>query len=181
MSDIPFVLVMEDDLFFSVRIETGLRKAGYAAQVVTQGDEAVHAAQARPPDLVIISFSGKRFDAADITRRLKALPDPAPVLGFVSHVWMPQVRPNAMAAGCDMLVANSALTMRLPQIVEKILSKHDLHDDDAPHTPGRGGRSGSGKLTRAPQQSGCVANRRSSSTSSISSSGCCLLMARWAA
>ena len=136
MTDAPFVLVVEDDLFFSVRIETMLRKAGYAAQVVTQGDAAIQAAAAHSPALIILSFSGKRFDAADITRRLKALPDPAPVLGFVSHVWMPQVRPNAMAAGCDMLVANSALTLRLPQLVEKMLSKHALHDEhDAPEEP----------------------------------------------
>jgi hypothetical protein len=42
------------------------------------------------------------------------------VLGFVSHVWMPQVRPNALAAGVDLLVANSALSMRLPQLVAEL-------------------------------------------------------------
>ncbi len=117
----PEALVVEDDLFFSVRIETMLQKMGYAVFVATTHDAAVAQAQKRAPAIVIINFGGERTTPGETVKQIKALSPTTPVLGFVSHVWMPQVRPNAMAAGCDLLVANSALTMRLPQLVEKLL------------------------------------------------------------
>ena len=59
----------------------------------------------------------------EVVKRIKARPDPPPVLGYCSHVSMPQIRTNAMAAGCNLLFANSALSMRLPQLVAKVLSE----------------------------------------------------------
>ena len=115
------VLVIEDDLFFSVRIETVLQKMGYAVSVIGDHNKAVESAREHAPALVIINFGSDRLAPADTVRHLKELPHPPPVMGFVPHVWMPQVRPNAMAAGCDLLVANSALVMRLPQLVAKLL------------------------------------------------------------
>jgi CheY-like chemotaxis protein len=122
------VLVIEDDLFFSVRIETVLQKMGYAVTVIGDHVKALEHARQHKPALVIINFGSDRLAPADTTRHLKELPDPPPVMGFVPHVWMPQVRPSAMAAGCDLLVANSALVMRLPQLVGKLLAKQDLTD-----------------------------------------------------
>ena len=117
------ILVVEDDLFFSVRIESVLKNLGYAAQVISDKAQALEYARQHKPALVIINFGSDRVAPADVTRLVKELPAPPPVLGFCPHVWMPQIRPNALAAGCDLLVANSALTMRLPQLVEKMLNK----------------------------------------------------------
>ena len=119
----PNVLVIEDDLFFSVRIETMLQKMGYAVSVIGDHAQALEHARLHKPVLVVINFGSDRLAPADTTRHLKELPDAPTVMGFVPHVWMPQVRPNAMAAGCDLLVANSALVMRLPQLVTKLLAK----------------------------------------------------------
>ena len=114
-------LVIEDDLFFSVRIETVLQKMGYAVTVISDHTKALETAAQKNPVLVIINFGSDRLSPADTVRQLKTLPDPPAIMGFVPHVWMPQVRPAAMAAGCDLLVANSALVMRLPQLVAKLL------------------------------------------------------------
>ena len=115
------ILVVEDDLFFSVRIESVLKKLGYAVHVIGDKEKALEHARQHAPALVIVNFGSDRVSPADVTRHIKELPHPPPVLGFCPHVWMPQIRPNATAAGCDLLVANSALTMRLPQFVEKLL------------------------------------------------------------
>ncbi len=115
------ILVVEDDLFFSVRIESVLKKLGYAVHVIGDKEKALEHARQHAPALVIVNFGSDRVSPADVTRHIKELPHPPPVLGFCPHVWMPQIRPNALAAGCDLLVANSALTMRLPQFVEKLL------------------------------------------------------------
>jgi CheY-like chemotaxis protein len=124
VSAAPEALVVEDDLFFAVRIETTLKKLGYAVHVVGSEEEAVAQAEASPPALVIVNFGSRTFAPGDVVKRLKALPKAAPVLGFVSHVWIPQVRPNALAAGVDLLVANSALSMRLPQLVADLARKN---------------------------------------------------------
>ncbi len=116
----PEVLVVEDDLFFSVRIETTLKHLGYAVRVMENSEAAVARAAQHPPALVIVNFGSERLSPGEVVKRLKALPHPAPVLGFVSHKWIPQVRPNALAAGVDLLVANSALSMRLPQLAAKL-------------------------------------------------------------
>ena len=115
------ILVVENDLFFSARIESVLKKLGYAVEVIGNKELALEYARRHKPALAIVNFGSDRIAPADVTRHLKELPDPPPVLGFCPHVWMPQVRPNAIAAGCDLLVANSALTMRLPQLVAKLL------------------------------------------------------------
>jgi len=114
------ILVIEDDLFFGVRIEKTLQRLGYGVRMAKSRDEALALAEAHRPALVIVNFGREPLDPPEVVRRIKALPHAPPVLGFISHKWMPQVRPNAMAAGCDLLVANSALSMRLPQLVAKL-------------------------------------------------------------
>lgn len=128
----PTALVIESDLFFSVRIEKTLQKMGYAVKVATTGEQALAEAAANPPDIVIVNFGEERLHAEETTRKLKDAHSAALVLGHISHVNMPFVRPNAIHAGCDLLVANSALTMRLPQLVEKLLGKqtNDAPDDE---------------------------------------------------
>ncbi len=134
------VLVIEDDLFFSVRIESVLQKMGYAVAVIGDHNKAVEYARDNRPALVIINFGSDRLAPADTVRHIKELPDAPLVMGFVPHVWMPQVRPNAMAAGCDLLVANSALVMRLPQLVAKLLpgKEGELTADDTDETDTHG-------------------------------------------
>ncbi len=116
-------LVIESDLFFSVRIEKTLQKMGHSVTVVTTGEQALTAAAANPPDIVILNFGEERLHAEETTRKLKEAHPETRVLGHISHVNMTFVRPNAIHAGCDLLVANSALTMRLPQLVGKLLGK----------------------------------------------------------
>ena len=127
----PVALVIEDDLFFSVRIETVLQKMGYAVTVISDHTKALEQAALSQPVLVVINFGSDRLSPADTVRHLKTLSEPPAVMGFVPHVWMSEVRPAAMAAGCDLLVANSALVMRLPQLVAKLLggSKPELSED----------------------------------------------------
>jgi CheY-like chemotaxis protein len=114
------VLVVEDDLFFGVRIEKTLQRLGYTVFMAKSRDEALAMAEEHPPALVIVNFGRDQLEPTEVVRRIKALPHAPPVLGFVSHKWIPHVRPNAMAAGCDLLVANSALSMRLSQLVAKL-------------------------------------------------------------
>lgn len=126
----PKVLVLEDDLMFSVRIEKTLRHLGYDPSIFTHSADAVAFAEQNTLHLALVNFSSEQQAPGEVVKRIKARPDPPPVLGYCSHVSMPQIRPNAMAAGCNLLVANSALTMRLPQLVAKILAGPQIGQEE---------------------------------------------------
>ena len=121
-SEKPKVLVLEDDLMFSVRIEKTLTHLGYAPSIFTHSAEAIAFAEQNTLSLALVNFSSEQQSPGEVVKRIKAHTNPPPVLGYCSHVSMPQIRPNAMAAGCNLLIANSALTMRLPQLVAKVLA-----------------------------------------------------------
>ena len=111
---------MDDDLFFSVRMEKTLNKLGYGADVAANEEAAIARSAECDYALAIVNFGSDHLAAARLVERLKAGASPPTVLGFISHTWIPQVRPNAMAAGCDLLVANSAIVSKLPQLVAKL-------------------------------------------------------------
>ncbi len=67
--------------------------------------------------LTIINFGREGLLPIETTARLKAVYQPAPILGFVSHKLIPGLRDASREAGCDLLVANSALVLRLAQLV----------------------------------------------------------------
>jgi CheY-like chemotaxis protein len=116
----PGILVVDEDLLFSVRVESTLQKRGYEVYVTGNPEEALDIAQENPLSLIIINYGREGLKPMETTTKLKKLYQPAPVLGFLSHKLIPAVREEAREAGCDLLVANSALVLRLPQLVEKL-------------------------------------------------------------
>lgn len=117
---IPRVLVVDDDLFFSVRIETTLKKLGYEVEVVGNAEDALLSVTKGDTALVIINFRASKYAAGDLVRAIKLQNPSSAVLCFMPHVQMPELKPLAREAGADLIVANSALTMRLPQLAEKL-------------------------------------------------------------
>jgi CheY-like chemotaxis protein len=124
MSDVPpakpGILVIDEDLLFSVRVETTLQKRGYEVYVAVDPDDALAIAETNVLNLIIINFGREGLRPLETTTKLKALFQPAPILGFLSHKLIPSIREQARDAGCDLLVANSALVLRLSQLVEKL-------------------------------------------------------------
>lgn len=115
----PLVLVAESDLMFAVRIESVLKKAGYRVKTVQNAEKAAELAASDPPFLAIVSMGREKLAPFDIAARLSALPNPAPVLGYISHTLIPEVREQAKASGCALLVPNSSIVTRLPLLLER--------------------------------------------------------------
>ena len=117
---VPQILVVDDDLFFSVRVETTLKKLGYGVEVVGSAEKAMEIVSRSSIGLVIINFRASKYSASDLVRALKQQNPSPSVLCFMPHKQMPELKPLAREAGADLIVANSALTMRLPQLVAKL-------------------------------------------------------------
>lgn len=114
-------LIVNDDLFSSVRIENGLRNMGYEVRVVTTANGALDAATSQGLKVVILNMAGAGFSGLDVAAGIKALAGSIRILGFAPHKELPLIRDEAGKAGIDLLVANSALAARLPQLVSKLI------------------------------------------------------------
>ena len=108
---------MEGDLFFASRIISVLEKAGHTVKAVRTREAAETEIAADRPDLVILNLASPALGRADLIRHVKSASPGTRVIAFLSHMKLPEVRDEMIAAGVDRLCANSAITMRLPDIV----------------------------------------------------------------
>lgn len=112
------ILVVVDDLLFSSKIRTTARQLGLEVVVVRQGDAVVESARRERPTLIVVDLNCARLDAVGLVASLKH--DSAlatiPIVGFVSHVQVDLID-RARAAGIDEVMARSAFSSRLPEIL----------------------------------------------------------------
>ena len=66
------ILVVEDDHDIAQLVARYLAKAGFAAEIIASGREAVAAIAARPPDLLILDRMLPHVDGLDICRSVRA-------------------------------------------------------------------------------------------------------------
>ncbi len=120
---VPTVAVLVDDLFFLAKIQETAKALG--AKVLTLNARSTPAAVAEAhPGAVIIDLNFRSASPIDSIRALKADPAtaPIPILAFVSHV-QEQLIADARAAGCDSVLARSAFTRQLPQLLGSFVSQ----------------------------------------------------------
>ena len=126
----PHVLLVEKDLFFAGRILSVLKKAGCRTRAIRTPAEALEAAERETPDLVMLNLASPELGGTNLIRDLKALSQPPRVLAYLSHVKIPAVREEVLAAGADKLCANSAVSLRLPGIVRDVLAGAGPREED---------------------------------------------------
>ena len=73
------LLVVDDDPFIARLLEIELKAAGYDVRVASDGEQALSAAQERPPDLVLADVMMPNMDGFELTRRLRQEPRTATV------------------------------------------------------------------------------------------------------
>lgn len=115
------ILLYCDDLFFAGRIESVLRHLGYAPQTAMSLQAAEDTLKTLQPALVIVRFDKEKPEPFTLAEIIKRLPGAPPVLGFMPHVLIPETRARAKESGCDLLVPNSSITQKLPQILARLL------------------------------------------------------------
>jgi len=124
------VLVVNDDLFFGGRILSVLEKSGFRTATADSAAEAVESVSELRPDLVLVNLNSPRLDGMGVVRDVRLAAPKVLILAFLSHTLIPPVRNEVLAAGADQIVANSAVSMRLPAIVEALLSGQQLNSTD---------------------------------------------------
>jgi len=113
------ILAVVDDLFFLGKIQQTAKLLGIRVDAVDP--QKLHEQIAKtPPRAVILDLNHRSGRAVEALRALKSDPatDAIPVLGFLSHV-QTDLATEARAAGCDVVLARSAFSQHLPQLLKK--------------------------------------------------------------
>lgn len=101
----------------ATRVEQALRRLGFTIQRAQNAAQALQLQKAHPAMVAVINFNEEALNAILLVKELKSQFPQTHILGFVSHTHLPLLRPQAREAGCDRLVANSALLAHLPQLL----------------------------------------------------------------
>jgi CheY-like chemotaxis protein len=106
-------------LFFTVKINEASKRAGVAVTFVKSERDALDQA-AGIPAVIVIDLNCACVDPLQLIRSLKADPELAKInlIGYVSHV-QGELKQQAQEAGCDVVLARSAFSQNLPQILKR--------------------------------------------------------------
>jgi PleD family two-component response regulator len=113
------VLAVVSDLFFSVKITDAAKRAGLAVELVTDPKEVLVKAKSRP-SVIIFDLNFEAAQPLELIGKLKAGAEfkGVSLIGFLSHV-QGELKQAAQDAGCDMVMARSAFSQNLPQILKR--------------------------------------------------------------
>lgn len=71
----PLILVADDEPNIVLSLEFLLQEAGYRVRIARDGQEALDAVAAEPPDLLLLDVMLPRLSGFDVCQRIRANPD----------------------------------------------------------------------------------------------------------
>lgn len=112
------VVLVVDDLFFSIKIKTAAKHLGVDVYFDRTGDDTLATLREKQPRLVVFDLDAAKLRPIEIVAAMKADPElrGLPTLGFVSHVHADTIA-AARAAGIDQVLARSAFADRVGTIL----------------------------------------------------------------
>ena len=112
------ILAAVEDLLFKSKISETASQLGIEATFPRNPRRLLEAMHESPPDLLVLDLNSARFEPLTLLEDMSS--DEAtrdvPTVGFLSHV-QKDLAVAAREAGCDRVVARSAFTKDLPQIL----------------------------------------------------------------
>jgi CheY-like chemotaxis protein len=112
------VLAAVEDLLFRSKISETASTLGIEAAFPRSPKKLLETLRETPPDLLILDLNSARFEPLALLQTVKSeeATRDVPTVGFLSHV-QKDLAVAAREAGCDRVVARSAFTKDLPQIL----------------------------------------------------------------
>jgi PleD family two-component response regulator len=113
------VLAVVNDLFFSVKLSEAAKRNGLDLEFVKEGNLVLEKAGEKP-SLIIFDLNFDAVQPLELITQLKSKPltKGISLIGYLSHVQV-DLKQQAQAAGCDMVMARSAFSQNLPQIFKR--------------------------------------------------------------
>ena len=114
------ILAAMSDLFFGVKISDAAKRAGMQVEFAKNENDVLAKAKGAQPTLIIIDLNCADVQALQLIPKLKSDAETRQIalIGFVSHV-QGELKQQAQDAGCDVVLARSAFSQNLPQILKR--------------------------------------------------------------
>ncbi|MBA3975033.1 MAG: response regulator [Candidatus Solibacter sp.] len=114
------IVAAVEDLFFVVKINDLAKRAGFTPEFIKTQDAILERVSAEPPALLIVDLNNAAIDAVGLISKVKAIPEAksTSVIAFVSHIEA-ELKQRAQEAGANMVLARSAFSTNLPQILKR--------------------------------------------------------------
>ncbi|MBK5291839.1 MAG: response regulator [Acidobacteriia bacterium] len=107
------------DLMFTVKIHEAAKRAGLTVDFVKSDVDVLEKAREQPR-LIILDLNCGSVDAVGLILKMKADPELKGIylIGFLSHV-QGELKQAAHVAGCNMVLARSAFSQSIVQILQR--------------------------------------------------------------
>jgi PleD family two-component response regulator len=114
------MLAAIEDLFFTVKITDAAKRAGLQVEFIKNEKELLDKAKTEKPSLIIFDLNFSAMQPLKIIPKLKASAEMKSIslIGYLSHV-QGELKQQAQETGCDMVLARSALSQNLAQILKR--------------------------------------------------------------
>lgn len=96
------ILLVEDNEMNRDMLSRRLQRKGYEVLIAVDGEEGVHLAQARLPDVILMDMSLPVLDGWQATQQIKAMAATCsiPIIALTAHA-LAGDRAKSLEAGCD--------------------------------------------------------------------------------
>lgn len=113
------ILAVLGDLFFIAKISDAAKRAGLGLEIVKNEKDVLEKAKSKPT-LIIVNLNFADINPLKMISKLKASAElkSISVIGYLSHV-QGELKQKAHETGCDMVLAKSAFSQNLPQILKR--------------------------------------------------------------
>lgn len=113
------VFALVDDLFFAEKIRAAGKSSNAHVEILRSGDGLIQKIELERPRLVIIDLNGTTTKPLETIQRIRSdlQLTGLPILGFFSHV-QTELKTDALRAGCNTVLARSAFSSNLPDILK---------------------------------------------------------------
>ena len=115
------IILIEDDLFFSSKIENILKNSEYDLKIFPRGIEALKSLRENPAILILINLASHGLNPLDLISEIKTNPElkTIPILGYCGHTQKALIE-QARNLGCDKVVPNSIIVSTLPKLLNQL-------------------------------------------------------------
>lgn len=124
------VVAAVEDLMFKSKILETANTLDVETKFPRSPEKLLAALRESPPDLLVLDLTSGRFDPLELLKNVKS--DPAtrdvPTVGFLPHV-QKDLAVAAREFGCDRVMARSAFTKNLPDILAGEPGATETHDE----------------------------------------------------
>jgi CheY-like chemotaxis protein len=122
------VLLVEDSKFLRLANERALHRAGYEVSTAADGEEALHVATARLPDVILLDMMLPKLSGPDVLRALKENPATSAIPVIVLTSLSQRNEERLLGKGAAAYFEKSSLELdksseRLAAVVESVMAR----------------------------------------------------------